>query len=512
MASETLEGIPPVISGSFPVSMRCGAGERMVLLGLDPFGNMYLNREGSHSGLVRAPAKRLACESGLMGSNPIPSAVSCALGRPWLKDMHGFHLSTIGCQMNVADSERLGTALERLGLHPVSQANEADVIVVNSCVVRQSAEDKVMGIITAMQPLKRQEPRRVVALMGCLVGPKTEELRRRFPHVDVFMRPQQYGPLLELVGERLGLDWEGCIASLAPDRPSVGCYVPIIHGCDLMCTFCIIPYRRGRQASRPLDEIVGEVKLLAARGVKEVTLLGQTVDAYGSDLPEKPDLADLLEQLEPVSGLERVRFLTSHPSFMGDRIIEAVARLPKVCEHINLPVQAGDDEVLLRMRRRYTRGDYTDLVRRVRDAVPNVALSTDVIVGFPGETEEQYRRSLDLVAELRFDKVHCAAYSPRPGTTAGRTLEDDIPHEEKTRRRRRVDQVQESILEEINSALVGREEEVLVEGRHKGKWQGRTRSNKLVFFQDEGDHLGRLENVKITRATPWSLQGTLAGG
>ncbi len=414
--------------------------------------------------------------------------------------------------MNVADSERLGTALEQLGLHSVSEANEADVIVVNSCVVRQSAEDKVTGTLAAMRPLKRQEPRRLVALMGCLVGSKTEELRRRFPHVDVFMRPQQFGPLLDLVGERLGLDWERCIASLAPYRPGVACYVPIIHGCDLMCTFCIIPYRRGRQASRPLDEIVGEVELLAARGVKEVTLLGQTVDAYGNDLPDQPDLADLLERLEPVSGLERIRFLTSHPSFMGERIIGAVARLPKVCEHINLPVQAGDDEVLHRMRRPYTRAVYADLVRRVRDAIPNVALSTDVIVGFPGETDEQYRRSLDLVSELRFDKVHCAAYSPRPGTVAGRTMKDDISHEEKTRRRRGVEQLQESILEEINAALVGGEEEVLVEGRHKGKWQGRTRSNKLVFFQDEGDHLGRLENVKITRATPWSLQGTLAGG
>ncbi len=447
-----------------------------------------------------------------MGSNPIPSAVSSAGDRHQLETMNSFHLSTIGCQMNMADSERLGTALEQLGLHPVGRASEADVIVVNSCVVRQSAEDKVVGALTAMQPLKRQQPRRVVALMGCLVGPKTEELRQKFPYVDLFMRPQQYGPLLDLVGERLGLDWEGCIASLAPIRPNVACYVPIIHGCDLMCTFCIIPFRRGRQASRPLDEIVGEVQLLAARGVKEVTVLGQTVDAYGHDLPDRPDLADLLEQLERVSRLERIRFLTSHPSFMGERIIEAVARLPKVCEHINLPVQSGDDEVLSRMRRPYTRADYTGLVQRVRDAVPKVALSTDVIVGFPGETGEQYQRSLDLVSELRFDKVHCAAYSPRPGTIASRTMKDEIPHEERTRRRRQVDQVQERILEEINSALVGREEEVLVESRHKGKWQGRTRSNKLVFFQNEGDHLGRMEDVKITRATPWSLQGTLVRG
>ena len=411
--------------------------------------------------------------------------------------------------MNQADSERLGSALEQLGLHPVSRAKDADLIVLNSCVVRQQAEDKVVGTLTATWPLKKTQPDRVVALMGCMVGPETAELRRRFPHVDVFMRPQQYGPLLDLVGQRLGLDWEGCVGPLAPTRPSVTCYVPIIHGCDLMCSFCIIPYRRGRQVSRPVDEVVREVELLADRGVKEVTVLGQTVDAYGLDLPGKPDLAGLLARLNDVPGLARIRFLTSHPSFMSGRIIEAVAGLPKVCERINLPVQAGDDEVLGRMRRRYTQRGYVELVQRIRAAIPGASLSTDFIVGFPGERVEQFERSLDLVSELRFDKVHCAAYSPRTGTIAGRTMPDDVPGEEKTRRRERLESLQESILGEINSTLVGREEEILVEGRHKGKWQGRTRSDKLVFFQHEGDHLGQLVRVGIYSATAWSLQGTL---
>ncbi len=422
--------------------------------------------------------------------------------------MQSYHLWTIGCQMNKADSERLGAALEQLGLHPTARANEADVIVLNSCVVRQNAEDKVVGALTYMTPLKKKQPGRVIALMGCMVGPQTAELHRRFPQVDVFMRPQQYGPLLDLLGQRLDLDWEGCLGSLAPVRPDVTCYVPVIHGCDLMCSFCIIPYRRGRQASRPVDEIVREVALLAGRGVKEVTLLGQTVDAYGGDLPDKPDLAELLRRLNDIAGLERVRFLTSHPSFMSEGLIEAVAALPKVCEHINLPVQAGDDEVLSRMRRPYVRSEYTDLVGRIRDAIPGASVSTDIIVGFPGETQEQFQRSLDLVSELRFDKVHCAAYSPRPGTIADRTMADDVPLEEKKRRREELERLQEGILTEINLALVGQEEEVLVEGRHKGKWQGRTRSDKLVFFQDEADCLGRLERVTITGATPWALQGT----
>ena len=414
--------------------------------------------------------------------------------------------------MNQADSQRLGTALEQLGLRSVDKANDADVIVLNSCVVRQSAEDKVTGHLGAMVPLKKQRPDRLVALMGCMVGAKTDQLAGRFPHVDVFMRPQQYEPLLEMVGQRLGLDWEGCVGSLAPARPDITCYVPIIHGCDLMCTFCIIPYRRGRQVSRPLEELAREVELLVARGVKEVTVLGQTVDAYGHDLPDKPDLADLLARLNEVSGLERIRFLTSHPSFMSDRIIQAVAELPKVCEHVNLPVQAGDDEVLSRMRRPYTRAEYLDLVQRLRDTIPGVSVSTDIIVGFPGETELQYERSLDLVAGLRLDKVHCAAYSSRPGTIASRTLEDDVPQEEKMRRLKQLDQLQEGILQEINSAYVAQNVEVLVEGRHKGKWRGRSRTDKLVFFQDDGQHLGNLVNINITRAGPWSLQGNLVAG
>ena len=411
--------------------------------------------------------------------------------------------------MNKADSQRLGAALEQMGLRPVDQASDADLVVLNSCVVRQSAEDRVVGHLSAMRPFKKQHPDAIVALMGCMVGPKSGDLSKRFPHVDVFMRPQEYGPLLDLVGDRLGLDWEGCVGSLAPARPDVACYLPIIHGCDFMCAFCIIPYRRGRQVSRPLEELVSEVGHLVERGAKEVTLLGQTVDAYGLDLPGRPDLADLLSQLNELPGLERIRFLTSHPSFMSERIIDAVAYLPKVCEHINLPVQSGDNEVLSRMRRPYTQADYVDLVQRLRETVPGVSVSTDIIVGFPGETEEQYEHSLELVKELRLDKVHCAAYSPRPGTIASRTMDDDVPEEEKVRRREGVEQLQESILQEINSELVGREMEILVERQKKGRWQGRTRTNKLVFFENDGEYLGNLSNIIITRSSPWSLQGEL---
>ena len=424
--------------------------------------------------------------------------------------MNSYYLWTIGCQMNTADSERLGSALEQMGIQPVEKAADADVIVLNSCVVRQGAEDKVVSNLAWMAPLKKDQPERIVALMGCMVGPKSDELAKRFPYVDVFMRPQQFEPLLEMVGERTGVDWEGCVGPLTPVRPGITCHVPVIHGCDLMCTFCIIPYRRGRQVSRPVEELAMEVETLAAKGVKEVTLLGQTVDAYGHDLPDKPDLADLFTRLDMIDGIERIRFLTSHPKFMTQEIIQAVAYVPKVCEHINLPVQAGDDGILDVMRRQYTRQDYIDLVGRIRETIPDVALNTDIIVGFPGETEEQFQQTLDLLAELKLDKVHCAAYSTRPGTIASRTMDDAVPEAEKTKRRQRVDLQQEQIQTEINAGLVGQYVEILVEGRQRGKWQGRTRSHKLVFFEDEAYHLGNLVQVKIERSSPWSLQGTLA--
>ena len=429
--------------------------------------------------------------------------------------MQTYHIWTIGCQMNTADSERLGSALEQLGLAPVQRPGDADVVVLNSCVVRQSAEDKVTGTLNLTQPLRKKRPDSVLALTGCMVGPRTEELERRFPHVDLFLRPQQFEPLLELVGERLGLDWQGCVGSLAPQQPDVATYVPIIHGCDLMCTFCIIPYRRGRQVSRSVEDIAHEVELLAARGVREVTALGQTVDAYGHDRDDGHDLADLFGRLNDIDGLERIRFLTSHPSYMSSRIIQSVADLPKVCEHINLPVQSGDDDVLQRMRRPYTTAEYRDIISEIRDTIPGVTISTDIIVGFPGETEAQYENTLRLVDDLRFDKVHGAAYSTRPGTIAARTMDDDVPQEEKQRRLKGLETLQESILTDINSAYLDDTVQVLAENRKRGSWTGRTRGNKLVYFDipetadcsANTDLTGQLVDVRITRTGPWSLAG-----
>ena len=285
--------------------------------------------------------------------------------------MQNYYIWTIGCQMNVADSERLESGLEQMGLGKAAHAQDADVVVLNSCVVRQSAEDKVVGMLGHLKPLKQQNREKVIALMGCMVGPKTDTLQERFPQVDVFMRPQQFDPLIDLLGDRLGIDPEGCIGPLTA-KPNVTAYIPIIHGCDKFCSFCIIPYRRGREVSRTIADIVRETELLADRGVREVTLLGQNVDSYGHDLDGDVDLADLLASVHDVERIERIRFLTSHPNDMSDHIIGAVADLPKVCEHVNLPFQAGDDEVLAQMRRQYTNGDYRRLIDKIRNRIPNV--------------------------------------------------------------------------------------------------------------------------------------------
>lgn len=436
-----------------------------------------------------------------------------------------YHIWTIGCQMNMADSRRLGATLEGLGYSFTARPEEADVIVLNTCVVRQSAEDKASGRLNSLKSLKARRPDLVLGLMGCLVGVKGDGgLRERFPHVDVFLPPSDPGPLVDLLLSRQSReDEQARIAlrhrlqdgeALLPLRERgklVAAYVPVVYGCDQVCAYCVIPRRRGREHSRPLPEVVAEVRALVGQGVREVTLLGQIVDRYGCDWPggDGPRLGDLLRAVSEVEEIRRVRFLTSHPSYLTDEILDAVASLPKVCEHIEVPVQAGDDEVLRRMRRGYTSDDYRRLVARVRERLPGAGIATDVIVGFPGESEAQFTNTYNLLKELEMDTAHIARYSPRPGTIAAKTLEDDVPAEEKERRRVALDALQEEIVGHINSRLVGQAVEVLVEEKHKGKWQGRTRTNKLVFFEEAGDWRGRLAQVQITWAGPWSMQGTV---
>jgi tRNA-2-methylthio-N6-dimethylallyladenosine synthase len=501
-----------------------------------------------------------------------------------------YHIWTIGCQMNVADSGRVAAELDALGYAPTDDPKQADVIVLNTCVVRQSAEDRAVGRLWSLRPLKQSHPERVIALMGCLVGVKPNPaLVERFPFVDVFMPPSDPSPLVAhltghtleddarrlddaLTGARYALQDEtspeaaaiglveawpdeivsdtseadtwsseateawtgGASGNRLPRLQSirhlslngaapVAANVPIVYGCSHACAFCIIPYKRGVERSRALAEVVAEVQGLVDQGVREITLLGQIVDRYGKDFPGgRPDLADLLRAVHEIEGLWRIRFLTSHPNYMTDRVLAAVAELPKVCEQIEVPVQAGDDLVLERMKRGYTRDQYRALVGHIREVIPGAAIHTDIIVGFPGETEEQFQRTHELLAELRLDKAHLAMYSPRPGTVSARRMADDVPAIEKKRRWDALDALQAEVVGEINRRSLGETVEVLVEDRHRGnpsmgadqqeRWRGRTRTNKLVFFADSArEWRGKLAQVRITWTGPWSMIGEVVG-
>ena len=425
-----------------------------------------------------------------------------------------YHIWTVGCQMNKADSQKLAAGLDRLGWSEVERPHDAELVVLNTCAIRDHAEQRAISKLGALKKLRSKGSEFKIAVMGCMVGLNTDELERRFPYVDAFAQPQRFEPILKAIGyDDLGGEfWPETFA--APE--SVTAYVPIIHGCDKFCTYCIVPYRRGRERSREMDDIREEVEHLAARGVREVTLLGQTVEAYGHDLEAKPDLGDLLRDLHGIEGIARFRFLTSYPKDMTERIIDAVAELPKVCEYFNIPVQSGDNAVLERMRRGYSIEEYLEKFELIRRRVPNAAVTTDVIVGFCGETDQEFQHSYDLLQELEFDKVHVAAYSPRPGTIAYRKLEDDVPHEVKMARFHAVEQLEAGISGRINGRLLGQDVEVLVEG-HKPNSDGqdmaygRTRGNKLVHFAGDAQP-GDLTTVRIERASPWSLAGTPLSG
>jgi tRNA-2-methylthio-N6-dimethylallyladenosine synthase len=422
-----------------------------------------------------------------------------------------FHVWTIGCQMNEADSAKISTLLHEAGYRSTGVESEADVVVLNSCVVRQAAEDKVSGKLNALIKLKRERPEVSIVLTGCMVTGQQDQLRERFPHVDLFFDPSDFGAMQRVVPELATLsdDLEELphyYAESGTGSSHFSAFVPIIYGCNFLCSYCIVPYRRGRERSRPLDDIVAEVAQLIASGIREVTLLGQTVNAYGHDLERKPGLAQLLRAVDGIPGLERLRFLTSHPSYMSDEIIETMASLRSVCEHMNLPVQAGDNDVLKRMRRRYTRDLWIDRIAKTRENMSDATIATDIIVGFPGETETQFMQTYDLLSATRCDKVHLAMYSPRPGTLSAR-WEDDIPHLEKRRRHQALEKLQERIQTEIHAQSLGRIHQVLVENRAKGRWTGRTRGNTLVHFEDPRDLVGKLVDVRITKTSPWFLLG-----
>lgn len=441
-----------------------------------------------------------------------------------------YHIWTLGCQMNTADSQRLASELERLGHRAAPDPDSADIVVVNTCVVRQSAEDKGLGRLYELAQVKQQQPGKIVGVMGCMVGVRDPlRLRQKLPFVDVFMPPSEPEPLVaflrdhaaeaETVAEeaqarqrRDALQDGDLLLPLHEQGSLISAHVPVVYGCSHACSFCIIPFRRGIERSRRVGEIVAHARSLAQQGVKEITLLGQIVDRYGKDAADGPDLADLLRVVHATAeetGLERIRFLTSHPNWMTDKLLDTVAELPRVMPHIEVPVQAGDDEVLARMKRGYTVDQYRRLIANIRARIPGVAIHTDIIVGFPGETEAQFQGTHDLLAELKLDKAHLARYSPRPHTLSTRTMPDDVPDDEKRRRLQALENLQTEVVAGINQRFLGQTVPVLVEDRHKGKWRGRTPQNKLVFFEDAGEWRGQVAQVEITWTGPWSMQGRL---
>jgi tRNA-2-methylthio-N6-dimethylallyladenosine synthase len=434
-----------------------------------------------------------------------------------------YHIWTEGCQMNIADSQRVSSALEHLGYAQTEQPDNADIIVLNTCVVRQSAEDKAYGRLTSLRPLKDKNPNLVINLMGCLVGVRgSEKLQKRFPYVDVFSPPSDPGPLVSFLTQGeirslenaettrrfLAMDEELILPVRERDQ-LISAHVPIVYGCSHACTFCIIPYRRGVERSRPVGDIVAEIRSLVAQGVKEVTLLGQIVDRYGTDISDGPNLAGLLRIVHQVEGLERIRFLTSHPSYFGEELIDTIAELPKLMPHIELPIQAGDDTVLDNMKRGYHQDDYRRIIEQIREKIPVCSIATDVIVGFPGETEEQFMQTYQVLADLKLDVAHLARYSMREGTVATRRMVDDVPEEEKVRRFRMLEDLQEQIVAEINSRYLGQTVDVLFEEKVKGRWKGRTPTNKLVFLESGEDLKGRIMPVSVTWTGPWSMQANL---
>jgi tRNA-2-methylthio-N6-dimethylallyladenosine synthase len=451
---------------------------------------------------------------------------------PPRRDRGSYWITTFGCQMNKADSERMAGILEAMGYREAGAELEADLVLYNTCSIRDNAEQKVYSYLGRQAQRKRAQPELTLVVAGCVAQQEGEALLRRVPELDLVMGPQ-HANRLETLLERVAQGQQVVatedhliledITTARRDSP-VCAWVNVIYGCNERCTYCVVPSVRGREQSRTPQAIRLEMEGLAARGYREVTLLGQNIDAYGRDLPgitpegrRKHTLTDLLHAVHGVEGIARLRFATSHPRYFSERLIDACADLPKVCEHFHIPFQSGDDEVLRAMARGYSVARYRRIIERIRQRMPDAAISADVIVAFPGETEAQFRRTVALVEEIGFDQVNTAAYSPRPNTPAA-DWPDQLPETVKVERLRQLNAVVEQVARQRSGRYLGRLEEVLVEGpnpRDPNQLMGRTSSNRLTFFPSR-DSAGRplvpgeLVQVRIEAVRAFSLSGSLA--
>jgi tRNA-2-methylthio-N6-dimethylallyladenosine synthase len=431
-----------------------------------------------------------------------------------------YFITTYGCQMNEHDSERMAGMLEAEGYARTASPETADVVLFNTCCIREKADTRLYGTLGHMKRIKDSKPGMRIVVGGCLAQKDRHVIQERAPYVDVVLGTHNLASLPRLLAESEDgpafeiLEQTETFPSALPARRNSPwhAWVSISIGCNNACTFCIVPAVRGKEVSRRVADIVTEIEGLVADGVVEITLLGQNVNSYGRDLDGRPLFAKLLYALDEVDGLQRIRFTSPHPKDFRADTVEAMAACRSVCEHIHLPVQAGSSRVLKAMKRAYTKASYLDKVRMVRDAIPGIAITTDIIVGFPGETEEDFRDTLDLAEEVRYDGAYTFQYSPRPMTEAA-AFADQVPKEIVQQRYERLVALQERISFERNGESVGRTEEVLVEGFSKkdpSKLTGRTRTNKLVHFPSDGAAEGALRRVRITDAHPHHLDGELA--
>ena len=438
-----------------------------------------------------------------------------------------YKILTWGCQMNEEDSEQMSLYLQERGYEPAEQVEDADVVLLNTCSVRRKPEDKVFSTLGHLRQLKQRKPQMVIGVCGCMAQLRADEIRQKAPFVDMIVgtaHVSQVGALLEeaLQKRRLAMrldlpERKGAIVTDIPERkvdrtPKLKAFVPIQYGCDKFCTFCIVPITRGRERSRPTADIVEEVRRLAERGTKEITLLGQTVNSYGKNLLEgRVPFARLLKLLSDIDGIERIRFTSPYPRDFRDDLISAIAELPKVMEHVHLPLQSGDNDILKAMRRLYTVEQFEEVAAKLRERVPGIAITTDIIVGFPGETDEQFENTLRVVERIRFDGAFMFAYSPRPDTPAAQ-MENQVPRAVKQERLQRLIALQNRITCEINSAQVGQVFEVLVEGssqKDPTKLAGFTRENKMMHFVGGRELAGQIVRVRADEAHLWGFYGTV---
>ena len=421
-----------------------------------------------------------------------------------------------GCQMNVADSERAKGAMASCGYDAANCAEDADLIIINTCCVRESAEERVYGKIGELVHLKKKKPSLIIGIMGCMAQKEGERLIKRAPHIDFVLGTGKIGKLVDAVKtveeNRIHLTDTNLAAAYYDDAAPISDnklsrFVPIMQGCDNFCTYCIVPYVRGREKSRPAEDVLNDIRRAVAEGAQEITLLGQNVNSYGKELGVS--FAELLTKADNVPSVRRLRFMTSHPKDLNDDLIATIANGKHICEHIHLPVQHAANGVLKSMNRRYTKEHCRRLIEKIRKSLPNVSLTTDIIVGFPGETDDDFNELLAFMREVRFDSAYTFLYSPRTGTPAAK-MQDQVPDEVKHERLKRLMDVQNEISLAINEKLMGMTMEVMTEGAsktHADIWSGRTRTNKIVLFPHGTEREGEFINVRITAPQTWVLKG-----